>query len=126
MLFKKKKTKCEEHEPQCYREPIDVIGRVFIDLKTEEIYEKLNEEDKGIHNTTYYADNIPYLVFNYFDLTMDELEVISRIGSWYDLITYLCDLKILDQYDLSLIQEPIEKMVTKLKDKKASHTQESR
>lgn len=126
MFFRKNKTKCEEHEPQCYREPIDVIGRVFIDLKTEEIYEKLNEEDKGFHSITYYADNIPYLVSNFFDLTMDELEVISRIGSWYDLITYLCDLKILDQYDLSLIQEPIEEMVKKLKDKKTSHTYESR
>ena len=83
-------------------------------------------EDKGIHSITYYADNIPYDVSNFFDLTMDELEVISRIGSWYDLITYLCDLKILDQYDLSLIQEPIEEMVKKLKDKKASHTYESR
>lgn len=126
MFFWKKKIKCEEHEPQCYREPIDVIGRVFIDLKTEEIYEKLNEEDKEIHSITYYADNIPYDVSNCFDLTMDELEVISRIGSWYDLITYLCDLKILDQYDLSMIQEPIEEMVKKLKDKKASHTYESR
>lgn len=126
MFFKKKKTKCEEHESQCYREPIDVIGRVAIYLKTEDIYEKLNAEDKGIHTVTYYADNVPYDVCNYFDLTMDELEVISRIGSWYDLITYLCDLKILDQYDLSFIQEPIEEIVAKLKDKKTSHTQESR
>ena len=126
MFFWKKKIKCEEHEPQCYREPIDVIGRVFIDLKTEEIYEKLNEEDIGIHSIKYYAENIPYLVSNCFDLTMDELEVISRIGSWYDLITYLCDLKILDQYDLSLIQEPIEEIVAKLKDKKTSHTQDGK
>ena len=126
MFFKKKKTKCEEHEPQCYREPIDVIGRVIIDLKTEEIYEKLDEVDKEIHTTTYYADNIPYYVCNYFDLTMDELEVISRIDSWYDLITYLCDLKILDQYDLSLIQEPIEKIVAELKNKKTSHVQDSK
>lgn len=126
MFFKKKKTKCEEHEPQCYREPIDVIGRVSIDLKTEDIYEKLNEEDKGIHTITYYADNVPYDVFNCFHLTMDELEVISRIDSWYDLITYLCDLKILDQYDLSFIQEPIEEIVAELKNKKTSHVQDSK
>ena len=126
MFFRKKKTKCEKHEPQCYREPIDVIGSVSIDLKTEDIYEKLNEEDKGIHTITYYADNVPYDVFNYFHLTMDELEVISRIDSWYDLITYLCDLKILDQYDLSFIQEPIEEIVAELKNKKTSHVQDSK